>query len=176
MSKNQSYGVNVNQKIKQLIDIEKFKNDYSISDFIEQITVDQVIQARKENTEFEPRQFIRTFEIAIESLVKLKEEVTDSITNLEVEVKREEELKKNRAKELNSAFEDVFKAFESLESRIGEVGNTAIRIGEQLENIDKQRERTCDSKDIIQYFMEFNEGKYDRINELVESGDEGEYN
>jgi len=51
----------------------------------------------------------------------------------------------------------------------------SIYLGEQLENIDKQRDRTCDSKDIIQYFMEFNEGKYDRINNLVESGDEGEY-
>ncbi|ORX63320.1 exocyst complex component Sec10 [Anaeromyces robustus] len=174
MSKFQNFGVN--PKLKQLINVETFKNDYSIADFIEQITEDQVIQARKENTEFEPRQFIRTFENAIEELVKLQEQVSEDIIKLEDEVKTEEEIKKNRAKELNLAFEDVFKAFETLESRIGEVGNTAIRIGEQLENIDKQRDRTCDSKDIIQYFMEFNEGKYDRINKLVESGDEGQYN
>jgi hypothetical protein len=63
MSKIQNFGVN--PKIKQLVNIETFKNDYSITDFIEQITEDQVIQARKENTEFEPRQFIRTFENAI---------------------------------------------------------------------------------------------------------------
>ncbi|KAG4101973.1 exocyst complex component Sec10 [Neocallimastix lanati (nom. inval.)] len=174
MSKIQNFGVN--PKIKQLVNIETFKNDYSITDFIEQITEDQVIQARKENTEFEPRQFIRTFENAIEELVKLQDEISENILTLEDEVRKGEETKKNRAKELNTAFEDVFKAFETLENRIGEVGNTAIRIGEQLENIDKQRDRTCDSKDIIQYFMEFNEGNYDRINKLVEENDEGEYN
>jgi len=173
MSKIQNFGVN--PIIKQLVNVDTFKNDYSITDFVEQITEEQVVQARKENTEFEPRQFIRTFENAIEELVKLHKQINSQIVTLQEEVKKEEENKKNRAKELNSAFEDVFKAFENLESRIGEVGNTAIRIGEQLENIDKQRDRTCDSKDIIQYFMEFNEGKYDRINNLVESGDEGEY-
>jgi len=173
MSKFQNFGVN--PIIKQLVQFDTFKNDYSIQDFVEQITEEQVIQARKENTEFEPRQFIRTFENAIEELVKLHEQVSSHIVTLEEEVKREEENKKNRAKELNSAFDDVFKAFEKLENRIGEVGNTAIRIGEQLENIDKQRDRTCDSKDIIQYFMEFNKGNYDRINKLAENGDEGEY-
>jgi len=173
MSKLQNFGVN--PVIKQLVQFETFKNDYSIQDFVEQITEEQVIQARKENTEFEPRQFIRTFENAIEELVKLHEQISSNIVTLEEEVKREEENKKNRAKELNSAFDDVFKAFEKLENRIGEVGNTAIRIGEQLENIDKQKDRTCDSKDIIQYFMEFNEGNYDRINKLAEEGDEGEY-
>ncbi|ORX47562.1 exocyst complex component Sec10 [Piromyces finnis] len=173
MSKIQNFGIN--PVIKQLVNFDTFKNDYSIHDFVEQITEEQVIQARKENSEFEPRQFIRTFENAIEELVKLHEQVSSQIVSLEEEVKKEEETKKNRAKELNSAFDDVFKAFETLESRIGEVGNTAIRIGEQLENIDKQRNRTCDSKDIIQYFMEFNEGNYDRINKLAENGDEGEY-
>jgi len=173
MSKLQNFGVN--PVIKQLVQFETFKNDYSIQDFVEQITEEQVIQARKENTEFEPRKFIRTFENAIEELVKLHEQISSNIVTLEEEVKREEENKKNRAKELNSAFDDVFKAFEKLENRIGEVGNTAIRIGEQLENIDKQKDRTCDSKDIIQYFMEFNEGNYDRINKLAEEGDEGEY-
>jgi len=103
MSKIQNFGVN--PIIKQLVNVDTFKNDYSITDFVEQITEEQVIQARKENTEFEPRQFIRTFENAIEELVKLHEQVSSQIDSLQEEVKKEEENKKNRGKELNSAFE-----------------------------------------------------------------------
>lgn len=68
----------------------------------------------------------------------------------------------------------MYRSYDNLEGRIGEVGKTAIRIGEQLETIDKQRSRASESRDIIEYFMEFQEGNPDRLSMLCEGGDEGQ--
>lgn len=68
----------------------------------------------------------------------------------------------------------MYHAYDSLETRIGDVGNTAIRIGEQLETIDKQRSRASESRDIIEYFMEFQEGNSERLSLLCEGGEEGQ--
>ena len=68
----------------------------------------------------------------------------------------------------------MYRSYDNLESRIGDVGNTAIRIGEQLETIDKQRSRASESRDIIEYFMEFQEGNSERLSLLCEGSDEGQ--
>lgn len=61
-----------------------------------------------------------------------------------------------------------------MESRISEVGKTAIRIGEQLETIDKERSKASESRDIIEYFMEFQDGSTERLEALRQSGEEGQ--
>ncbi|CAO3611897.1 unnamed protein product [Cunninghamella echinulata] len=77
---------------------------------------------------------------------------------------------------MQNAFKDVYSSYDSLESRIGDVGKTAVRIGEQLETLDKQRSRATESRDVIEYFMEFQEGHSERLDILrYESGDEGQY-
>lgn len=70
--------------------------------------------------------------------------------------------------------QDVYRSYDNLESRIGEVGKTAVRIGEQLETLDKQRSRASESRDIIEYFMEFQEGHPDRLQLLCEGSEEGQ--
>jgi hypothetical protein len=70
--------------------------------------------------------------------------------------------------------QDVYRSYDSLENRIGEVGKTAIRIGEQLETIDKERSKASESRDIIEYFMEFQEGSSERLDSLVQTGEEGQ--
>ena len=61
-----------------------------------------------------------------------------------------------------------------MEGRIGEVGKTAIRIGEQLETIDKERSKASESRDIIEYFMEFQDGNTERLDALRQGGEEGQ--
>lgn len=61
-----------------------------------------------------------------------------------------------------------------MEGRIGDVGKTAIRIGEQLETIDKERSKASESRDIIEYFMEFQDGSSERLDTLRQSGEEGQ--
>ena len=67
------------------------------------------------------------------------------------------------------------KEFEALDARLGEVGNTAIRIGEQLETIDKHRTKASEAKDVIQYFLEFNAGSFSRLDALRRVSRDGEY-
>lgn len=62
-----------------------------------------------------------------------------------------------------------------MDLRLTEVGNTAIRIGEQLETIDKHRTRASEAKDVIQYFLEFNDGIFTRLDVLRKSNNDGEY-
>ncbi|KAJ3059689.1 Exocyst complex component 5, partial [Podochytrium sp. JEL0797] len=57
---------------------------------------------------------------------------------------------------MNSAVEDVQSAFKTLDLHLAEVGKTAIRIGDQLETIDKQRRIASEAKDLIFYFQDFN--------------------
>lgn len=71
-------------------------------------------------------------------------------------------------------FKDVYRSYDSLEGRISEVGRTAIRIGEQLETIDKERSKASESRDIIEYFMEFQDGSSERLDSLCKGGEEGQ--
>lgn len=68
----------------------------------------------------------------------------------------------------------MYRSYDSLESRIGDVGKTAIRIGEQLETIDKERSKASESRDIIEYYMEFQEGNSERLDTLRQGGEEGQ--
>jgi exocyst complex component 5 len=47
-------------------------------------------------------------------------------------------------------------------------------LGEQLETIDKHRNRAVESKDLIQYFLEFNKGSFVRLDTLRRESLEGE--
>ena len=49
------------------------------------------------------------------------------------------------------------------------IGNTAIRIGEQLESIDKQRSRAAEARELILYFLDLCDGKAERLDELRET-------
>lgn len=107
--------------------------------------------------------------------------------------------------------QDVQATLESLDSRISEVGSTAIRIGkgnaltfllawtrggtewrksltnmyatrslhsaigEKLETADKQRARAVLSKQLMEYFMQFNEGQCPTLESLMmQQGLEGQ--
>ncbi len=52
--------------------------------------------------------------------------------------------------------------------------NTKIQ-GEQLETIDKHRSRAQEAKDLIQYFAEFNQGDWNRLENLRKDSNEGEF-
>lgn len=105
----------------------------------------------------------------MEELTKLKKTVSRKIEDLEDAYQASESARKKKMQELNYSFESAYAAFESLERRLGEVGNTAIRIGEQLESIDKQRSKASEARDLVNYFMDFNQNQHDRL-DLVRDG------
>ncbi|KAI8985304.1 exocyst complex component Sec10-like protein [Pilobolus umbonatus] len=163
--------------IKALLSIETFRDNVSTYDFIEEITANVLQQMRvdgQQDTTFEPKPFIRTFEGVLEELQHFKTRVEEQCNELENSTQVAELEYKQNITDLHGAFEDVYRSYDSLENRISEVGKTAIRIGEQLETIDRERSKASESRDIIEYFMEFQEGNTERLDSLRQSGEEGQ--
>ncbi|KAI8095157.1 exocyst complex component Sec10-like protein [Thamnidium elegans] len=162
--------------IKGLLTIETFRENVSTTDFIEQISASVIEQSKSVggNAAFDSKPFIRTFESVLEELQHLKTRVQEQCNELENSTQSAELEYKRNITDLHGAFDDVYRSYDSLETRIGDVGKTAIRIGEQLETIDKERSKASESRDIIEYFMEFQDGNTERLDSLRQGGEEGQ--
>ncbi|KAI9310283.1 exocyst complex component Sec10-like protein [Dichotomocladium elegans] len=162
--------------VKELLSIETFKGSLTTDEFMEKISADLVKRSSESSSAaaLDPKPFIRTFENVLEDLQQLQTRVQEQCDELESSAQAAEHQYKKDIADMQGAFENVYHAYDSLEARINEVGNTAVRIGEQLETIDKQRSRASESRDIIEYFMEFQEGNSDRLSLLCEGGEEGQ--
>ncbi|KAG0304479.1 Exocyst complex component 5 [Dissophora globulifera] len=166
----------LNPDLKATLRVESFQGTFSPKTFIERLSSGIIATRIKENSDtFDPKPFIRTFESSLEELEKLESKMQKHITELERETQKEELSFKKHVKELGQGFDDVQSSLESLDSRISEVGGTAIRIGEKLETADKQRARAILSKTLMEYFMQFNEGRCPTLESLMtQQGLEGQ--
>jgi predicted DNA-binding protein len=135
--------------------------------------------AQETPKEFDPRPFIRLYEGSIDRLNQLGAQLAQHIAFLEDEDARTEAMQRDRSIALEHDFGELQGAFEELESNITEVGATAIRVGEQLETLDKQKMRGAEARDLIRYFLEFAEskkgGQAERLEELRSRGGEGQF-
>ncbi|KAI8893209.1 exocyst complex component Sec10-like protein [Globomyces pollinis-pini] len=157
--------------LKDLLKLENFiVDDFSAKDIIEKTT-----KRTQCGPVFDAKPYIRSFESITEELLRLKRKLQNKIEDQEDSVKASEHSQKRSFKEFNDNYDSIYQAFESLNTRLGEVGNTAIRIGEQLETIDKHRTRASDAKDLIHYYLEFNRGSFARLDMLRRESSEGEY-
>ncbi|CAG8562226.1 11518_t:CDS:10, partial [Ambispora gerdemannii] len=160
--------------LQAFLKIETFQGKFTTKEFVEKTTKNLLRSGNPK--EFNPKPFIRTFESSIEELLKLRKTVQEQSDDLEGSVQFTEVSHRKKLQELTSTFEDVVTSFESLETRINEVGNTAIRIGEQLETIDRQRLRAAESKELIEFFMAFNRGDSTKLENLKKQhGREGQF-
>ncbi|CAO3565912.1 unnamed protein product [Mortierella alpina] len=166
----------LNPDLKATLRVESFQGSFSSKTFIEKLSSGIIATRIKENSNtFDPKPFIRTFESSLEELEKLASKMQKHTIELERETQKEEIAFKKEVKELGSGFENVQSTLESLDSRISEVGSTAIRIGEKLETADKQRARAVLSKKLMEYFMQFNEGRCPTLDSLMtQQGLEGQ--
>lgn len=64
-----------------------------------------------------------------EELLKIKRKLQNKIEDQEDQVMAFENSKRRAFKEFNDTFDEISKSFEMLNSRLAEVGNTAVRIG-----------------------------------------------
>ncbi|KAL2914341.1 Exocyst complex component 5 [Polyrhizophydium stewartii] len=167
--------------VKDLVRYDNFKTRFVPKEFVESILSALVAPragaaaAAGQTKDFDPKPLIRAFDMVSDELFRLKKRVQSKIDDQEDQAAASESSRRRKMKDFSDAFDDVHRAFESLDSRLSEVGNTAIRIGEQLETIDKQRTRASEAKDLIQYFSEFNRGVFSRLDTLRRSGPEGEH-
>ncbi|TPX60009.1 hypothetical protein PhCBS80983_g02072 [Powellomyces hirtus] len=161
--------------LKEVVKLETFKGKFAPAEFVEALSYKLVAQAQNTPRQFDPKPFIRNFEAAIDELLRLKRKVHNKIDDLEDQAEASDKLRRKKLIEINEAMQEAQTAFESLEARLGDVGKTAISIGEQLETIDKQRTRAAEAKDLIQYFIEFNVGNTARLAQVNAAGPEEEF-
>ncbi|KAJ3369524.1 Exocyst complex component 5 [Allomyces arbusculus] len=123
-------------------------------------------------TAFDARPFIKVMEAASDDLVKFRKRIQREIDDLEDVMLASETTYKQKLADMSSAFRKVYQSFDTLEGRVSEVGTTAVRIGEQLETIDKQRAKAADTCELLQYFLDLNRGVTDRLEALRQSADQ----
>ncbi|CDR99746.1 related to exocyst complex 100 kDa component [Sporisorium scitamineum] len=156
--------------VSELCTLDTFQNDFNTNDFIAQLTSKLVQRSKADPGPFNPRPFIRTFESALDQLVQIRSQVDAQSQQLSSSVHVAESAYAKKLDELSKNFVAVGNSFTSLEDRISEVGRTAIRIGEQLETIDKQRNRASEAHDLIEFYYMFARGDTSKLERLRKEG------
>ncbi|KAI9357359.1 exocyst complex component Sec10-like protein [Zopfochytrium polystomum] len=135
--------------------MDKFKTQV----FVPKDYVDSCLPA-KVNTSgvaaFDPKTLLKALDSSLSDLLRHRRKIQSKIDDLEDEAMASESARLRKLSDLTATMEDVQASFLSLEAHLGEVGKTAIRIGEQLETIDKQRSRAAEARDLIQFYLDFN--------------------
>ncbi|KAL0631485.1 Exocyst complex component 5 [Maublancomyces gigas] len=147
--------------------------DFIVKDFIEGLTeTSRAINRRSgaTNNAFDPKPYIRTFEAALERLKELDETLSEKESELKEGVRRAEIDHSRTLERLGLKFNSTLSEFQRLDSSISDGGGMAVRIGGQLEQLDKQRQRAEDAKFLIQCYTEFSRGDRGRLESLRRTG------
>ncbi|KAG9019684.1 Exocyst complex component 5 [Tulasnella sp. 427] len=160
--------------VQDLLQLSTFSSDkFDIKDFIASMSEKLIAQSKAEPGPFDPKPFICTFESAVDVLIDLRKDVQKKTEREEQSCKTAEKEYSKKLSELNKGFESVGKSFNGMESKITEVGRTAVRIGEQLESVHIARQRAQAAHDIVSYWSQFSRGDTTKIEALRKEGREG---
>ncbi|ELU37755.1 exocyst complex protein [Rhizoctonia solani AG-1 IA] len=136
----------------------RISDQFDIKEFVSSISENLIQQSNQEPGPFDPRPFIRNFEAAVDKLLTIRKDIQKKTEMLEKSVKSAEEEYNQKMVELNSGFEAVGRSFTSMESKITEVGRSAIRIGEQLESVHLGRQRAQAAYDLFDHYNRLSRG------------------
>ncbi|CAD6890336.1 unnamed protein product [Tilletia laevis] len=156
--------------IEDLCQLSTFQGTFNPQDFVASLSQRQISRSKVDPGPFDPRPFIRTFESAVESLTQIRGSVQTHITQFEASVKVAENAYSTKLKELSGSFSSASSSFAALEDRISEVGRTAVRIGEQLETIHRQKSHASEAYDLIEYYYQFARGDTTKLDKLKKEG------
>nr|CDI51276.1 related to exocyst complex 100 kDa component [Melanopsichium pennsylvanicum 4] len=156
--------------VSELCTLDTFQANFNTNEFVAQLTSKLVQRSKADPGPFNPRPFIRTFESTLEQLVHIRSQVNAQTQQLSSSVHVAESAYTKKLDELGKNFTAVGNSFNSLEDRISEVGRTAIRIGEQLEMINKQRNRASEAHDLIEFYYMFARGDTSKLESLRKEG------
>lgn len=149
--------------------------DFIVKDFVESLSDHAVPAARRSaptsgsqsnaqaSQAFDPKPLIRTFEHALNRLKTLSEDLQEKEDELSAGVRRAEGQHNNNIKSREQELERAIANFNRLERTLDgdgdgdDGGSAAMRIGERLEELDRQRQRAQDAKFILQCWLEVSE-------------------
>ncbi|KAH7076670.1 exocyst complex component Sec10-like protein [Paraphoma chrysanthemicola] len=166
--------------------LDKFSSkDFIVKDFVEDLSDAAVPVSRKSGSTsaqqtFDPKPLIRTFEHALTRLNNLSEDLEEKENELSGAVRRAEQQHNQNVESLGRRLESAIDRFQRLDSSLNgnddggpdSGGNVAMRIGERLEELDRQRKRALDAKFLIECWQEVSErGELNILEDHRRSGD-----
>ena len=113
---------------------------------------------------------MRSFEGAARSLQGLRKDLEGNVQDLESTVQIADSAYSKKIHELTKSFDAVGTSFGGLEEKISEIGKVSVRVGEQLEMIDKQRRRAVEAHALIQYYYQFARGDASQLEAFRKEG------
>ena len=142
------------------------KRDFNVKDFIESLSDSAVPINRKsgqstQNQAFDPRPLIRSLEQVLTRSSELSGELEARETELSAAARRAEAQHSSNIGSLGSKLDHAIDDFRKLDNSLDDQasdyssgGNTAVKIGSKLEELDRQRIRAQDAKFLIQCWLE----------------------
>lgn len=157
----------------QVFTLDTFSSkDFIVKDFVESLS-DSATSARRSastaattnnaqtSQAFDPKPLIRTFEHALNKLKNLSEDLQERENELSASVRKAEVQHNTNIRSREQELERAIGSFRRLERTLdgdGDAGgNAAMRIGERLDELDKQRQRAQDAKFVLQCWLEVSE-------------------
>ncbi|KAI0952330.1 hypothetical protein AcV7_008177 [Taiwanofungus camphoratus] len=153
--------------------LASFEGKFDVKEFVGSISEKLIVQSKADPGPFDPKPFIRTFEAAVDKLIAVRKDVQAKTEQMEKLVRTTEREYSKKMADLNRGFEAVGQTFSGMESKMNEVGRTAIRIGEQLESVHQQRQRAQAAYDLIGYYNQFSRDDTSRLDALKKDGKDG---
>lgn len=141
-------------------------SDFIVKDFVENLSNSAVPTSRRSlpagststTNAFDPKPLIRAFEQALSRLKTLSEDLEQRENDLSASVQRAQAQHVKNLRSRANELERSVRSFDDLEHSLNgsrdSGGNAAIRIGEKLEELDKQSRRAQDAKFILQCWLE----------------------
>ncbi|KAF8449775.1 exocyst complex component Sec10-like protein [Terfezia claveryi] len=147
--------------------------DFIVKDFIEGLSTTSLAAHRRsgiQTTAFDPKPYIRTFEAALDRLKELDQDLSERESDLKEGVRRAELDHTRTIERLGGKFNQTLQEFQRLDASISDGGGTAVRIGGELEQLDKQRQRAADAMFLIKCYSDFCRGDASRLEALRGTG------
>jgi len=115
----------------QLLQLDTFRNKFIVNEFVQGLSAANIASTalRSGNDALDPKPYIRTFELALSKLQDLRADVVTEGKDIDRDVKAAEVQFSRRNSQLEDTFRDINTTFSGLQSKISEVGKTAITIG-----------------------------------------------
>ncbi|GAA5991087.1 hypothetical protein JCM11641_004427 [Rhodosporidiobolus odoratus] len=143
---------------------------FDVAKFVTGLMEDDVRTAKQDGGAFNPAPHVRTLEAALAQLLPLRKANAQKTSELERAVAVAERAYRGDVRGAKAGFETVNTQFQALDTKITSVGRTAVRIGEQLESIDRLRQRGSEAHDLILYYNEFAVGDTSRLERMRKEG------
>ncbi|WFD39608.1 Exocyst complex component 5 [Malassezia japonica] len=154
---------------ERLLGLPNFQGTFHAPELIAGLSEEHLEAARAQPV-FDARPFLKTFSESSAELQEMRARVAERCTTLNSAVQVSQSVYTKKLRQLTNNFDATQTSFAQLQERISDVGRTAIRIGEQLESLDRQRTRASETHDLIEYYYMFARGDTTRLDKLRKEG------